>query len=211
MTRAKRADLGRDFFERPVDDVAHDLLGAIMIVYHEDGVTRVRIDETEAYGGLDDPASHAFRGPTPRSAIMFGPAGMLYVYRSYGIHWCANVVTEQAGSASAVLLRAGRVELGSATHFSPRIASGLLRGPGILTRELGITGDDNGVDCCAGNPPRIRFERCDSPDSFSIEVSRRVGITRAQERPSRYVIAGSPADSKRRAYAATPFDRIKTS
>lgn len=186
-----------------MDDVARDLLGATMAIYHESGVTRVRIEETEAYGGLDDPASHAFRGPTPRSAIMFGRAGILYVYRSYGIHWCANVVTEGVGSASAVLLRAGRLETGSMTQPSARTTLDLLRGPGVFTRELGITGDDNGVDCCEGVPARIRFECRDVATSMSIDVSRRIGLTRGQDRLSRYTIAGSPAVSKRRARDST--------
>ena len=192
-----RAVLGRDFFERPSDVVARELLGSIMVVRHEGAARRVRIVETEAYGGLDDPASHAFRGPTTRSAIMFERAGMLYVYRSYGIHWCMNVVTECAGTASAVLLRAGQVVAGSAARLPAGVTSGLLRGPGVLTRELGITGADNGVDCCQGTPARIRFERRGASPVFEIGVSKRVGISRGQERLSRYFVVGSPAVSKR--------------
>lgn len=192
-----RAVLGRDFFERPPDTVARELVGSTMVVYHEGAKTRVRIEETEAYGGLDDPASHAFRGPTTRSAIMFEEAGILYVYRSYGIHWCMNVVTECEGSASAVLLRAGQILAGSTNPPSPGVASRLLRGPGILTRELGITGLDNWIDCCQGVPGRIRFECRDASTSFEIGVSQRIGISRAQERMSRYFIVGSPALSKK--------------
>lgn len=189
--------LTRDFFERPPDTVARELLGSIMVVRFEGDETRVRIEETEAYGGFDDPASHAFRGPTPRSAIMFEQAGILYVYRSYGIHWCMNVVTESTGTASAVLLRAGQVVDNVNTRHSPSIASGLLRGPGILTRELGITGTDNGVDCCQGTSGRIRFERHDLSKTLEIVVSRRIGVSRGQERMSRYFIKGSPALSRR--------------
>jgi DNA-3-methyladenine glycosylase len=192
-----RVFLGRDFFERPPDIVAQELLGSVMVVRHENIATRVRIDEIEAYGGFDDPASHAFRGPTTRSAIMFGRAGVLYVYRSYGIHWCMNVVTECAGSASAVLLRAGQVVAGPSDAVSMGTDAGLLRGPGILTRELGISGTDNGVDCCHGRRARIYFEPRDPSLLVDIGESRRVGVSRGQERLSRYFLVGSPALSKR--------------
>lgn len=196
-TAMVRAGLGRDFFERPPDIVARELVGSILVVRHEGAVRRVRIDETEAYGGRDDPASHAFRGPTARSAIMFEKAGMLYVYRSYGIHWCMNVVTERAGTASAVLLRAAQVVDGPTVRLVLSAKSNLLCGPGILTRELGITGADNGVDCCEGTPSKIRFKPRDASTTFEIGVSARVGISRGQERMSRYFIVGSPAVSKR--------------
>jgi DNA-3-methyladenine glycosylase len=189
--------LGRDFFERPPDIVAQELIGSIMVVRNETQKVRVRIDETEAYGGLDDPASHSFRGPTKRSAIMFEEAGFLYVYLIYGVHWCMNVVTEREGTASAVLLRAGEVIAGSKTRVSTGNRSVLLRGPGVLTRELGITGADNGVDCCKGTPARIRFERRDESTQFEIGVSQRVGISRGQDRLSRYFFVGSPALSKK--------------
>jgi DNA-3-methyladenine glycosylase len=190
--------LKREFFERPPDTVARELIGSIMIVRQDGVATRVRIEETEAYGGLDDPASHAFRGPTPRSAIMFDKAGVLYIYRSYGIHWCMNVVTERVGIASAVLLRAGQILPSSASQPSLGGTSKLLRGPGILTRELGIGGVDNGADCCQGTPARFRFERRDEPLSFEIGVSERIGISQNRERMSRYFIVASPAISKRR-------------
>jgi len=108
--------------------------------------------------GSDDPASHAYRGSTPRCAVMFGPPGFLYVYRSYGIHWCMNVVTEASGTASAVLLRAAQV-IGVATGDAapPQERPGLLSGPGNLTRGLGVTGDDNARDCCGESGGRVSF------------------------------------------------------
>src|SRR5271154_5171866 len=99
------APLGREFFERGPDDVARALIGSLLVVRDSAREQVAMIVETEAYGGRSDPASHAFRGPTKRSAIMFGPAGYLYVYLIYGVHWCMNIVTQPAGTASAVLLR----------------------------------------------------------------------------------------------------------
>ena len=100
------ARLTREFFDRSPDEVAYDLVGSVLLLRDRDQELRALVVETEAYGGLDDPASHAYRGPTRRCEVMFGPPGMLYVYRIYGLHWCMNVVTEDTGTASAVLLRA---------------------------------------------------------------------------------------------------------
>ncbi len=117
--------------------------------------------EIEAYGGSDDPASHAFRGPTKRNEVMFGPPGYLYVYFIYGMHWCMNVVTGPVGDASAVLLRAGEMVVPEAGGAERTVA---LRGPGNLTRGLGgITGLDNGLDCCGGGEDRyLTFHRATS-------------------------------------------------
>ena len=101
--------LPRSFFDRDVDAVADDLLGRVIAVVRDGIRVAVRLTEVEAYAGLDDPASHAFRGLTPRTAIMFGPPGHLYTYFVYGMHWCANIVTGPDGDPSAVLLRAGQV------------------------------------------------------------------------------------------------------
>ncbi len=175
----------RAFFERDPDVVALELIGSVMVVREAEVVLRARVLETEAYGGLDDPGSHAFRGPTPRAAIMFGPPGYLYVYRSYGVHWCMNVVTQVEGTASAVLLRAAQVTRSDAVT-SPPI---LLRGPGNLTRGLGITGADNGLDCC-GRDERLRFVRGPRrTDEELIGRSPRVGLSRGKERRSRYFLS----------------------
>lgn len=149
-------------------------------------VLRARILETEAYDGENDPASHAYRGLTPRTAIMFGPAGFLYVYLSYGIHWCMNIVTGENGVASAVLLRAAE-----ATDItdSDHAAAILLRGPGNLTRGLEITGADNGIDCCSVPSQRLSFlAAMTENDPHAIGQSRRIGLSRGQERLSRYFL-----------------------
>lgn len=186
--------LEQQFFERHPDTVAHDLIGSVIVVRAESGCVRARIVETEAYGGADDPASHAFRGPTPRSAIMFGPAGHLYVYLSYGVHWCMNVVTGSEGTASAVLLR------GAELLFEPDDTASdqrerLLRGPGLLTRGLGITGEDNGAYCCRTSNARISFNSDQLVDG-DVNRSARIGISKGRERLSRYFLNGHPAVSK---------------
>jgi DNA-3-methyladenine glycosylase len=177
--------LGRDFFARPPDVVAKELLGTFMIV-RGTRLQRARILETEAYEGRNDPASHAYRGPTPRTAIMFGPAGFVYVYLSYGIHWCMNIVTGDDGTASAVLLRAAEATDVTEEDITPAV---LLRGPGNLTRGLEITGADNGVDCCSVPSQRLSFLARASPvDPSAIGQSPRIGLSRGQDRLSRYFL-----------------------
>lgn len=184
--------LGRAFFDRDPDAVARELIGALMTVRTAGAVRTVRVVETEAYGGSDDPASHAYRGRTPRNAAMFAPAGHLYVYRSYGVHWCVNVVTQPRDVASAVLVRAAQLleEASAVPEESPRS----LTGPGNLTRALEITGDDDGRDCCAPDA-RITWASA-SASSGVIGCSPRVGISRARERLSRYYLEGSAAVSR---------------
>jgi DNA-3-methyladenine glycosylase len=189
------APVRRRFFERSSDAVAYDLIGSWLVVHDGDHSTRARVVETEAYGGMDDPASHAFRGPTKRSEIMFGPAGYLYVYLIYGMHWCMNVVTGESGDASAVLLRAAELYVpnpnGRGFETKP------LRGPGNLTRGLGITGDDTGVDCCGGDGRSLTFHRARSGTNATVVgQSKRIGITKEIDRPSRYFLEGSTAVSK---------------
>lgn len=159
---------------------------------------RARIVEVEAYLGEGDPASHAFRGPTPRAAIMFGEPGHLYVYLSYGMHHCANVVCAPAGTASAVLLRAASVEHGEPVVRSRRRsaipAPRLLSGPGNLCRGLGIAAADNGLDLV--RPGRAHLE----PRAQAIPLSTgpRVGISRAVSDPLRWWWMGHPAVSSPR-------------
>lgn len=154
-----------------------------------------RIVETEAYGGGDDPASHAYRGPTPRNLAMFGPAGRLYVYRSYGIHWCANVVVGPEGAAGAVLLRA--VELPAADPAVQRLMA-IRRpkarryaawgdGPGKLAAALGITGAHDGLDLFDPASP-LRVLPPDQPLPM-LRGGPRIGITKAVDRPWRFVAA----------------------
>lgn len=179
--------LRRPFFARDPDDVARDLVGAALVVRTPEGLARARLVEVEAYGDADDPASHSFRGPTPRAAVMFGPPGRLYVYRIYGLHWCANVVAHAPGRAGAVLLRAARREAGA--------GGADLRGPGVLAAGLGLTGEDTGADCCA---PGSRAWFLAPPGALAVATSPRVGLTRATERESRYFVDGHPAVSATR-------------
>jgi DNA-3-methyladenine glycosylase len=187
------APLGREFFERPPDDVARALIGSLLVVRDDARELVAMIVETEAYGGRNDPASHAYRGPTKRSAIMFGPAGFLYVYLIYGIHWCMNVVTQASDEPSAVLLRGA--ELLSVDDGDS--VSTPLRGPGNLTKGLGITGNDNGLDCCGASAGRVRFHRSlDDQSVQKVDTSVRIGLSVERDRPSRYFLRGHPAVSK---------------
>ncbi|MFN2569964.1 MAG: DNA-3-methyladenine glycosylase [Candidatus Dormibacteria bacterium] len=197
--------LSRDFFARPAELVAPDLVGRLLTV-DAGGADEVRawIVETEAYLGMRDPASHAHRGPTPRSAIMFGPPGHLYVYFTYGMHHCANVVTDGTGTAGAVLLRAAMVESGAKVVRGRRRApaatviadNALLRGPGNLSRGLGLDLRDNGADLC-GVAGRVVISsgRGRRPP---IAVGPRIGIRRAVDSPLRFAWAGHPAVSRPR-------------
>lgn len=156
-----------------------------------------RVVETEAYLGLADPASHAYRGPTPRSKVMFGPSAHLYVYFTYGMHFCANVVTEEDGVAGAVLLRAAAVEAGEATVTARRReglpSAALLRGPGNLCRGLAITRADDGIDLLE---PASRVHIGPRTGTPSIAVGTRVGLRQAADRLLRFSRLGDPAVSR---------------
>lgn len=196
--------LGRDFFARPTVQVARSLLGCRLVVDRgSDAEVVATLVEVEAYLGLRDPASHAYRGPTPRAGIMFGPPGHLYVYLSYGVHHCANLVCEAHGTAGAVLLRAAAVERGEEV-VRQRRGSGLarvipvpelLRGPGNLCRGLGIALGDNGADVCSATS---RVEVWEPAVRSRVAVARgpRVGISAATERPLRFALRGHPAVSR---------------
>ncbi len=182
----------RSFFARAPDDVARDLIDSVLLVRGERSVMRARLVETEAYGGFDDPGSHAYRGRTPRTEVMFGPAGFLYVYLIYGMHWCVNVVTQGAGTPSAVLLR-GAVQL---RHDLSDDATVSLGGPGKLTKGLGITGSDSGIDCCEPESRVTFFPSSSTVTRGAIGVSRRIGLSRGRERESRYYLEGDTAVSR---------------
>lgn len=185
--------------EGPVEEVAPRLLGAV--VRHGD--VAVRLVEVEAYGGLTDPGSHAHRGPTPRSAIMFGPAGALYCYLSYGMHVCANVVVGEEGTAAAVLLRAGQVVEGLETARSRRPGAedrDLARGPALLCRALGIDLSHNGLDLGAGP---VRLEITD-PSGPPHSAGPRVGLRLAADRPWRFWTPGQAAVSAYRRHPKAP-------
>jgi DNA-3-methyladenine glycosylase len=182
--------LDRGFFARSVHAVAPDLIGATLLCRGVGGI----IVEVEAYHQTD-PAAHSYRGRTPRNAVMFGPPGHAYVYRSYGIHWCLNFVCEPAGCASAVLIRALQPTEGVATIRRRRGVKEehlLCAGPGRLGQALGITGDDNGR---ALQPPGFELRaRHAAPE---IAIGPRIGISVAVEQPWRYGLKGSRFLSKR--------------
>ena len=176
--------LTRSFFAREVHDVARELIGARLLF---DGVGGT-IVEVEAYD-QDDPASHGFGGRTGRNASMFGPGGHAYVYRSYGVHWCLNLVTGEPDRASAVLVRALEPTHGVETMRRRRRLDDerlLCSGPGKLCQALGITLEQDGLRL--DRPP---FEL--NPRSGEVEVvsGTRIGITRAADLPWRYALAGS--------------------
>ena len=177
--------LGSEFFARSVHDVAPDLIGVTLLV---DGVGG-RIVEVEAYDH-EDPASHGFRGRTDRNASMFGPPGHAYVYRSYGIHWCLNLVCEEVGVANAVLLRALEPTRGLEQMRARRGLEDerlLCSGPGRLCQALGVTREHDGL--ALDRPP---FELLAGDSPAEIVTGPRIGITRAAELPWRYAEAGSP-------------------
>ena len=180
------AALGRAFFARGALEVAPDLLHKVLVV----GDRSVRITETEAYLS-DDPASHSFRGPTPRTAVMFGPAGVLYVYFTYGMHWCANVVTGADGVGEAVLLRAGLpltgVDAMRAVRKAARRDRDLTNGPAKLAQALGLDGTANGVDLLVDSA-EIRIADDASPAPATIVTTPRIGITKAVDRPWRFLV-----------------------
>ncbi|MDO7869662.1 DNA-3-methyladenine glycosylase [Nocardioides jiangxiensis] len=183
--------------ERPVLEAAPLLLGAVL---RHDGVA-VRITEVEAYAGEADPASHAGRGMTPRSAVMFGPAGHLYVYLAYGANFCANVVTGPEGEASAVLLRAGEVieglELAQARRGTS-VKRELARGPGRLCSALGIRLRDNRTDLRVGP---VTLELGVPVDPALVSTGPRVGVSKAADVPWRFWLTGDPTVSAYRSGA----------
>ncbi len=181
--------LKRAFFGRSVHEVAPDLIGVTMLVNGVGGI----IVEVEAYHHTE-PAAHSFNGSTPRNSVMFGPPGFVYVYRSYGIHWCVNFVCEKEGSASAVLIRALQPTHGIAAMRRRRELQdekSLCSGPGKLTEALGITRQHNALALDA--PPFALHARVGTAD---IVTGIRIGLTKAVELPWRYGLKGSKFLSK---------------
>jgi DNA-3-methyladenine glycosylase len=222
--------LSRETFARGAVEVAPALLGCVIEHETPEGLVAVALTEVEAYHGQADPASHAYRGRTQRNAVMFGPPGHAYVYFTYGMHFCVNVVCLPPGTASAVLLRAGRVIEGADLARARRTAAGpqgrdLARGPARLCQALGIAREQNGADVCDPESPlRIRWPdvaqaglpgaRARAGDGAvtagpgpaelagaAISCGPRVGVSTAGERPWRFWITGDPTVSVYRAYA----------
>ncbi len=176
--------ISRAFFSRSVHEVAPELIGATLVFAGVGG----RVVEVEAYHH-SDPAAHSFGGETARNAVMFGPPGYAYVYRSYGIHWCLNFVCEPKGSASAVLIRALEPTVGLETMRRRRGLAAerlLCSGPGRLCEALGISGAQNGLPL--DKPPFAIFART---GAVEVIAGPRIGISKAAEKPWRYGLKGS--------------------
>ena len=191
----KTKRLSRAFYAREPEELAPELLNKLIV--HGNRVAR--IVEVEAYGGRQlDPASHTFRGLTTRTTAMFGPPGHLYVYFSYGVHWCANVVCGDDGEGAAVLLRAAAPVAGvdemRADRPTARKDSDLLRGPGNLTRALAITKDHYGADLVTAD---VDIElRDDGTPPGDFVAGPRVGITKAVDLPWRFYLPNEPSVSR---------------
>jgi DNA-3-methyladenine glycosylase len=174
-------------------EVARDLLGAVIV----HGDVAVRLSEVEAYAGGRDPASHAFRGKTPRNEVMFGPAGHVYVYFTYGMHFCMNLVCGPDGHASAVLLRAGEVVEGLDAVADRRPGAAVrdyARGPARLTTALGVDRRHNGIDVTSSRSP-LQVRRGVPVEDGVVRWGPRVGVSSAQEVPWRCWVDGDPTVS----------------
>ncbi|HVV12431.1 DNA-3-methyladenine glycosylase [Amycolatopsis sp.] len=193
MRLFKREELAVD----PVD-LAYVLLGAVVEVDSPEGTVAARLVEVEAYRGADDPASHSYRGPTRRNEVMWGPAGHLYVYFVYGMHFCANVVGCEDGVAGAVLLRAAEVtsgtELARARREAAKRDHELARGPARLTSALRIGPEHNGVDLVDPASP-VRLLTGEEIPRAEVRSGPRVGVAAAMDTPWRFWVDGSAAVS----------------
>jgi DNA-3-methyladenine glycosylase len=203
--------LPRSFFARDPLTVAPDLLGAVLL--HEQGgvAVAVRLTEVEAYlGEGEDPASHSHTGRRPRNAVMFGPPGHAYVYFTYGMHWCANVVCRPDGVSGGVLLRAGEViaghEVARGRRPAARRDTDLARGPARLASALDLSGTDNGRDLCDGGELRVLTGTRHRPEQVC--TGPRVGVALGETSPWRYWLDGEPTVSVYR--PSQPRRRPKT-
>ncbi|MGH3175417.1 MAG: DNA-3-methyladenine glycosylase [Streptosporangiaceae bacterium] len=210
----------RNFFARPSVEVAPDLLGCVLEHETADGLVAVELTEVEAYAGRSDPASHAYRGKTARNAVMFGPPGHAYVYFTYGMHFCVNMVClGEAGSASAVLLRAGRIIAGAGLARAPRLRGttaiaprDLARGPARLCQALAINRSQDGADVVSAGSPLRMLSGAGNPARSAvlapgdetlihpatprrIVTGPRVGVSSAAEIPWRFWYDGDPTVS----------------
>jgi DNA-3-methyladenine glycosylase len=196
--------LSRVFYARDALSVARDLIGCIFLHDHPTGRVGVRLVETEAYRGTDDPGSHGYRGPTARTKTMFGPPGRLYVYFTYGMHWCVNIVCAQEEVCEAVLLRAGEPVTGLEAMRARRGVSQerlLASGPARLAQALGVTREHDGQSLLAGGP-FLCAEDDLTAKYRTIEVARtmRIGLSkgRGEDLEFRFVVPGHPYASRAR-------------
>jgi len=212
--------LPREFFDRPAWEVAPRLLGQVIEHETAEGLVAVRLTEVEAYAGTVDAASHAYRGPTRRNAVMFGPPGYAYVYFTYGMHFCVNLVCASSGTAAAVLVRAGQVIEGadvagarrarnstagssaartSTARNGTAVERDLARGPARLCQALAIDAALNGADVCDPASP-LRARTGERVPRRVIRSGPRTGVRGAAEVPWRFWVAGEPTVSPYRAH-----------
>ncbi|WP_225848557.1 DNA-3-methyladenine glycosylase [Streptomyces sp. HPF1205] len=205
-----RTPLSRSFFDRPVLEIAPDLLGRTLVRSTDKGPIELRLTEVEAYDGPNDPGSHAYRGRTDRNAVMFGPPGHTYVYFTYGMWHCLNLVCGPEGRASGVLLRAGEItrgaDLARVHRPTSRKPSDLAQGPARLAIALAVDRTLNGCDACSddGGPFRVLTGTPPSPDA--VRTGPRTGVGgEGADHPWRYWIDGDPTVSPYRPH--TPRKR----
>jgi DNA-3-methyladenine glycosylase len=201
VTATRRQFSQQELAVDPVD-AAKLLLGSVLEADTPDGPVGVRLVEVEAYRGGDDPASHCYRGRTPRNDVMFGPPGFLYVYFVYGMHYCANIVCLTDGVPGAVLVRAGEVvtglEIARKLRPSARSDAEMAKGPARLTSTLSLTREDNGVNLLLPDSP-VRLLAGDPVSPDTIHAGPRVAVATAMDRPWRFWIDSPSVSAYRRA------------
>ncbi|MEV7887245.1 DNA-3-methyladenine glycosylase [Streptomyces sp. NPDC002817] len=200
-----RTPLLREFFDRPVLEVAPDLLGRVLVRTTPDGPIALRLTEVEAYDGQNDPGSHAYRGRTPRNGVMFGPPGHVYVYFTYGMWHCMNLVCGPEGKASAVLLRAGEIvegaELTRKRRLSARNDKELAKGPARLATALDVARPLDGTDACAPGDTPLRVLAGTPIASDQVRNGPRTGVSGdGGVHPWRFWVANDPTVSPYRAH-----------
>ncbi|WP_327182261.1 DNA-3-methyladenine glycosylase [Streptomyces sp. NBC_01334] len=200
-----RTPLPRTFFDRPVLEVAQDLLGRHLVRTTPDGPIILRLTEVEAYDGPNDPGSHAYRGPTARNGVMFGPPGHVYVYFTYGMWHCMNLVCGPDGMASAVLLRAGEIVEGAESarkrRLSARNDKELAKGPARLATALDVDRALDGTDACATGDTPLRILTGTPVTSDQVRSGPRTGVSGdGAVHPWRYWVADDPTVSPYRAH-----------
>ncbi|WP_406345199.1 DNA-3-methyladenine glycosylase [Streptomyces sp. NBC_00648] len=201
----ERTPLPRGFFDRPVLEVAPDLLGRTLVRRTADGPVELRLTEVEAYDGANDPGSHAFRGRTARNGVMFGPAGHAYVYFTYGMWHCLNVVCGPEGAASGVLLRAGEIQVGAELARKRRISARndkeLAKGPARLATALDVDRALDGTDVCTGTDAPLSLLMGTPPPADLVRSGPRTGVGGdGAPHPWRFWISDDPTVSPYRAH-----------
>ncbi|WP_438294569.1 DNA-3-methyladenine glycosylase [Streptomyces sp. HUAS TT7] len=201
----ERTPLPRDFFDRPVLEVAPDLLGRTLVRHTASGPLELRLTEVEAYDGPNDPGSHAFRGRTPRNEVMFGPPGHAYVYFTYGMWHCLNLVCGPEGRASGVLLRAGEIRVGADLARKRRISARhdreLAKGPARLATALDVGRTLNGTDVCDGPEAPLSILTGTPPTPDQVRSGPRTGVGGdGAPHPWRFWISEDPTVSPYRAH-----------